>query len=128
MEPENEDGNVEYKLKLDKSSDERIKELITQMRYRCEQGEGECFYNLGVEDNGTLFGLTEEEYQETIKILNIVAEKNNYSVQILTKTPVKGTKVDKNVYEVLIREINNSKYIDIKVCVAGSVDCAKVPH
>ena len=125
MEPEIEDGNVEYKLKLDKSSDDRIKELITQMRYRCEQGEGERFYNLGVEDNGTLFGLTEDEYQETIKILNIVAEKNNYSVQILTKTPVKSTtKVIKNVYEVLIRE-NTSKYIDIKVCVAGSVDCAK---
>lgn len=121
MEPEIEDGNVEYKLKLDKSSDDRIKELITQMRYRCEQGEGECFYNLGVEDNGALFGLTDEEYEETIKILNIVAEKNNYSVQILTKTPVKSKK---NVYEVLIRE-NNSKYIDIKVCVAGAVDAAK---
>ena len=124
MEPENEDGNVEYKLKLDKSSDERIKELISQMRYRCEQGEGECFYNIGVEDNGTLFGLTDEEYKETIKILNIVAEKNNYSVQILTKTPVKDTKVVKNVYEVLIRE-NTSKYIDIKVCVAGHVDAGK---
>ena len=122
MEPENEDGNVEYKLKLDKSSDDRIKELTSQMRYRCEQGEGECFYNLGVEDNGTLFGLTDEEYEETIKILNIIAEKNNYSVQILTKTPVKSK--NKNVYEVLIRE-NNSKYIDIKVCVAGNVDASK---
>jgi elongation factor 1-alpha len=80
MDPENEDGNVEYKLKLDKSSDERIKELITQMRYRCEQGEGECFYNLGVEDNGTLFGLTDDEYQETIKILNIVNLKYIYLI------------------------------------------------
>ena len=121
MNPEQDDGNIEYKLKLISKSDERIQELITQMRFRCMEGNGECFYNLGVEDDGNLVGITNEEYEETIRTLNIIAEKNDYHVQILSKNNVCE---NKNIYEVLIRE-NNNKYIDIKVCVAGNVNASK---
>jgi len=121
MNPEQDDGNIEYKLKLIEKSDERIQELITQMRFRCMEGNGECFYNLGVEDDGNLVGITDEEYEETIRTLNIVAEKNDYHVQILSKNNVCE---NKNIYEVLIRE-NSNKYIDIKVCVAGNVNASK---
>ena len=34
MEPENETGNVEYKLKLLEKDNKRIETLATQMRYR----------------------------------------------------------------------------------------------
>lgn len=122
MNPEQDTGNIEYKLKLINKSDERIKELVSQMRYRCDEGNGECFYNLGVNDDGTLCGLTDDEFQETIKVLNTIAEKNNYSIQVLTKTLVKD---NKNVYEVIVRENNDNKYIDIKVAIAGNVDSSK---
>ena len=62
MEPEKDDGNIEYKLKLLDTSDNRIERLASQMRFRCNEGAGECFYNLGVEDDGSMTGLTQTEY------------------------------------------------------------------
>ena len=122
MEPERADGNVEYKLKLTDKSSYRIEGLATQMRYRCEEGGSECIYNIGVEDDGTMTGITEQEYEESIAILNSAADKNNYTVNLLSTTPTENGRC---VYEVLIRECNEDQYIDIKVAVAGSVDVGK---
>lgn len=122
MTPEKEDGNIEYKLKLLNIDDNRRKHLATQMRHRCIEGDGECFYELGVEDNGKLTGITQDEYDETIKNISLIADKNNYSVSLLSKNLVEN---NKNIYEVLIRERNENKYIDIKVAVAGNCDAGK---
>ena len=122
MDPEKNDGNIEYKLKLVNKNTERIEELATQMRYRCNEGNGECIYNIGVEDNGNILGISDDEFNETIEILKSMAIKNNYSVNLLSKT---DTKDEKKVYEVLVREKNENKYIDIKVAVAGTVDAGK---
>lgn len=122
MEPEKEHGNIEYKLKLVNKTEERINELITQMRYRCNEGGGECIYNIGVEDNGTMTGITEKEYIETINNLKSMAIKNNYSVNLLSEVKINE---DKKIYEIMIREKNENKYIDIKVAIAGNVDAAK---
>ena len=122
MEPENETGNVEYKLKLIEKDYKCIESLATQMRYRCAEGGGECIYNLGVGDDGTLIGITEVEYAETINNINKIATKNNYSVKMLMENNISK---NKKIYEVLIRENNDNKYIDIKVAVAGNVDSGK---
>ena len=122
MIPEKEDGKVEYKLKILNKSPERIERLATQMAYRCNEGGSECIYNIGVEDNGTMAGITKEEYEETLKTLKCVADKNDYSVTLLTTTVIDK---DKNIYEVLVRENNKKSYIDIKIAVAGSVDTGK---
>lgn len=122
MEPEKEDGNVEYKLKLVGATPERIQGLTSQMRYRCDEGGSECIYNLGVEDDGTQTGITEEEYKETIATLEKAVENNNYISTLLSKLKIDDTK---SVYEVLIRENNEEKYTDIKILVAGSVDVGK---
>ena len=122
MEPEKEDGNIEYKLKLIGVSDHRVNELASQMRFRCDEGGSECIYNLGVADNGEEVGITAEEFEETISALNSAADKNNYSVKLLT---TKEITPEKNTYEGLVREINENKYIDIKLAVAGSVDAGK---
>ena len=122
MQPEKEDGNIEYKLKLVNVTQTRVEELATQMRYRCEEGGSECIYNIGVEDDGTQSGLTKCEFQQTFVALNGAADKNNYVVQILSTTKIDD---EKNMYEVLIRENNQDKYSDIKILVAGSVDAGK---
>ena len=62
MDPEKDTGNIEYKLKLIDKDVNKINTLTTQMRYRCLEGNGECIYNIGVEDNGTMTGITYEEY------------------------------------------------------------------
>ena len=109
-----------------------MKALATQMRFRCNEGNGECIYNIGIEDDGTITGITDSEYKETILNINTVANKNNYSVTLLSSNIVKDNSTTqgnanevKKVYEVLIREIVNNKYIDIKVAVTGNVDSSK---
>jgi len=42
--PEKDTGNVEYKWKLVKKSQDRITHLTTQMNYRLTEGGGEAFY------------------------------------------------------------------------------------
>ena len=147
MLPEKEDGNIEYKLKMLNMSESRIERLATQMRYRCDEGGSECIYNLGVEDDGTITGITDDEYQTTIKCIASAAYKNSYTISKLTKTPVsprgagcdpvsprgvgldpvspRGVGLEKNIYEVLIREKNENSYIDVKVAIAGNVDAGK---
>lgn len=122
MEPEKEEGNIEYKLKLMNITPERIERLATQMRYRCTEGGSECIYILGVEDDGTMTGMTSEEYDSTIKCIQAAAQTNSYSVTQLTKNTVGNQRY---VYEVLVREKNTAQYIDVKVSVAGSVDSGK---
>ena len=122
---ENPDGNREYKLKLLDPPDERIQELVSQMRFRCHEGNGECFYNLGVKDDGTLYGISQEDYEKTIDHLNKIAEKNNYSTSVINQFVVRHEPKELKVYEILIREKNDNNYIDIKVCVAGNVDSSK---
>lgn len=122
MEPEQDEGNIEYKLKLVGKSKHRIEGIATQMRYRCEEGGSECIYNIGVEDDGTIVGVTREEYDETLKTLNTAATLNKYVVTQLTSTEVDD---DKSIYEVMVREHNEDKYIDIKVAIAGNVNAGK---
>ena len=50
MNPEKDDGNIEYKLKLIDKTKERVDELSTQMRYRVDEGCGEAIYVIGVTD------------------------------------------------------------------------------
>jgi GTPase len=123
MDPESEDGNIEYKLKLLDVSSNRIEKLASQMRYRCNEGNSECFYNLGVEDDGSMTGINEHEYELTIRCLREAAELNLYHISQLSRTHIKD---DLYVYELHIREVNDvRKYIDLKVTIAGSVDCGK---
>ena len=124
FEPECEEGNVEYKWKLTDESAERVARLASQMRYRCNEGGSECIYRLGVEDDGTTTGLTADEYASTMRCIERAAKMNSYSIQPLSETPV-SKQGERRVYEISIREENQDSYIDVKVAIAGSVDCGK---
>ena len=108
MEPEKNDGNIEYKLKLINKSSERIEELATQMRYRLNEGHGECFYIIGVKDNGNIQGITEDEFNISDNILKDIANKLDVNITLLSSKDITSSK---KMYEYLIREKNN-KYID----------------
>ena len=54
---EKEEGHIEYKWKLLAPDNERMQHLLTQMLWRLEEGNGRCFYEIGVSDNGELTGL-----------------------------------------------------------------------
>ena len=54
LEPESDEGNVEYKLRLKDPSTMRFQQLVTQMKFRLSEGNGECFYYLGEPTNDPL--------------------------------------------------------------------------
>jgi GTPase len=120
LDEEKDDGNIEYKRELLNLNEDKINKRMTQMKYRVYEGSGEAFYFIGVMDNGTLLGLNETEYIESVRNLELIATRINCSV-------IKITESNKNNFyigEFLIREKDNS-YIDIKIGVAGNVDSGK---
>jgi GTPase len=121
--PEDHYGNIEYKRSLVDKSDNRIACIATQMRMRLHEGHGEAIYVIGVDDDGSIVGVNDDEFTESFNNLTIAADTNTYSMTILTSKDVPKTK--KKVYEILVRENNEQKYIDIKVAVAGNVDSGK---
>ena len=120
--PEQEFGNVEYKTSLVSKSQDRIQGIASQMRFRVDQGEGEAIYVIGVSDDGSPVGVTDDEFTESFNNLCLAAGENNYSVTVLVTKTLKNSN---KICELLVREKNEQKYIDIKVAVAGTVDAGK---
>ena len=59
-----------------------------------------------------------------MRCIERAAKMNSYSIHPLSETPV-SKQGERRVYEISIREENQDSYIDIKVAIAGSVDCGK---
>lgn len=115
-------GNTEYKWKLIGLDNDRFEKLVSQLKYRIIEGGGEAFYLIGIKDDGTFAPLDDDQYQESVDNLEKMAKRITCEKYEITKK-----KVDNGwIGEFLIREINtNNNYVDVKIAVAGSVDCGK---
>ncbi|KAF7326637.1 GTP-binding protein 2 [Mycena venus] len=71
--PEQDDGNVEYKLQLLSPSPARFARLVTQMKWRLLEGGGQAYYELGVADSGMLVGLPRAELEQSLETLDAMA-------------------------------------------------------
>ncbi|KAJ3122370.1 GTP binding protein [Nowakowskiella sp. JEL0407] len=69
-----EEGNIEYKFKLITPDPSRIVHLSTQLAWRLTEGNGVCYYEIGVGDDGEIIGLDEFELTETLRNLKLMAE------------------------------------------------------
>ncbi len=58
------------------------------MRYRLREGNGEAFYYIGVEDNGTAKGLKKEEMLSSLKTICLMA--NNSKADCILLKWMKG--------------------------------------
>jgi GTPase len=126
--PEIEEGNVEYKLKLVKPTPSRLEHLVTQMKWRLQEGQGEAIYQIGVEDCGLLAGLTDDEMKASLETLNTMASKLGATLSILRERQVDTTSgvPEKRVAEVLVRLVPESQqFIDLRLAVLGNVDAGK---
>ncbi|PSN51832.1 GTP-binding protein 2 [Blattella germanica] len=101
--PEPQVGNVEYKLKLVNPSKQRFEHLVTQMKWRLREGQGEAIYEIGVEDNGVLTGLAEYEMTLSLQTLQQMA----YKLGATTTVP------------------DDQHNIEVRVAVMGSADAGK---
>ena len=73
MNPENDFGNCEYKRHLLNSDEEKLAKRTTQLVYRLKQGQGKAIYFIGIDDDGSFYGLTREQIEESISNLKLMA-------------------------------------------------------
>uniref|UniRef100_H3CGL9 GTP binding protein 2b n=1 Tax=Tetraodon nigroviridis TaxID=99883 RepID=H3CGL9_TETNG len=126
--PEAEEGNIEYKLKLVNPTQYRFEHLATQLKWRLQEGRGEAVYQIGVEDNGLLVGLTEADMRASLKTLKRMAEKVGADITLLREREVDYDQ-DRNtrkIAEVLVRKVpDDQQFLDLRVAVLGNVDSGK---
>lgn len=127
--PEAEEGNIEYKLKLVNPSASRFEHLVTQMKWRLREGQGEAIYEIGVEDNGLLVGLTEDELQASLETVQRMADRLDATITILRQREVDDD-IDvggrRKACELLVRRVpDDQQFIDLRVAVLGNVDAGK---
>ncbi|XP_056291868.1 GTP-binding protein 2-like [Pseudoliparis swirei] len=125
--PEAEEGNIEYKLKLVNTTQYRFEHLATQMKWRLQEGRGEAVYQIGVEDNGMLAGLSEEDLRTSLNTLHKLAEKVGAEITVLREREVDDdSDVPRKIAEVLIRKVpDDQQFLDLRVAVLGNVDAGK---
>uniref|UniRef100_A0A8C1XY94 GTP-binding protein 2 n=1 Tax=Cyprinus carpio TaxID=7962 RepID=A0A8C1XY94_CYPCA len=125
--PEAEEGNIEYKLKLVDPTQYRFEHLATQMKWRLQEGRGEAVYQIGVEDNGLLVGLTEEDMKASLKTLRRMAERVGADITVLREREVDYDSDEPHrIAEVLIRKVpDDQQFLDLRVAVLGNVDSGK---
>lgn len=124
--PEEDEGNVEYKLKLVNPSPSRFQHLVTQMKWRLREGQGEAIYEIGVEDDGRCTGLTEREMEASMSTLRRMALELNASITVLRERSFCESDQSCSVAEILIRRIaDHQQFIDLRVAVLGAADAGK---
>lgn len=139
--PEPEQGNIEYKLKLINPSSQRFEHLVTQMKWRLREGHGEAIYQIGVEDNGKLTGLTKEDMKASLKTLNDMAARLGATTRILRQrfansknknmSTCSNNKDEKQVAEVLVKKLrkgdreDQDSIVDLRLAVTGAQDAGK---
>ncbi|XP_011879422.1 PREDICTED: GTP-binding protein 2 [Vollenhovia emeryi] len=143
--PEPEQGNIEYKLKLINPSSQRFEHLVTQMKWRLREGHGEAIYQIGVEDNGRLAGLTKEEMKASLKTLKDMASRLGATIRVLRERIATSSasktlasqnnnnnkKEEKKVAEVLVKKLrkddreDQDSIVDLRLAVTGAQDAGK---
>lgn len=101
--PEHFEGNIEYKrhlcseeLKfLDDNYSIRFHQLITQLKYRLNEGNGVAVYYIGVDDDGSFYKLTREE--------RILSLSNLKKMVIFLEVEIKNIVYKENYLKVVIK-------------------------
>ena len=120
--PEQYYGNLEYKLKLIHTSNDRLEGLTTQMKFRLQEGHGECYYMIGVEDNGNPIGLSETELKESLETLKIISDKLGAKFCILNEHQ---GKIGKFAEVIITFENSNLDKMEIKIGLIGEESSGK---
>ena len=82
LEPEVEEGCHEYKRHLVNPSPERFEELVTQLKWRLAEGQGEAIYEIGVEDDGTLLGLSDTDLRASYDTLKRMVRRCRLTISL----------------------------------------------
>jgi len=120
--PEIEEGNIEYKRQIHNLSNEKIIKFKTQMLWRMKEGKinsgmEEAIYHIGIEDDGSISGVSIESVNESLSNLHKIGQ--------LCKTEIFSTQIHHTnngvIAIVKIRKINDHVTVnDMRVCLLGA--------
>ncbi len=134
---EDDEGNVEYKWKLVRPTEERLQQLITQLHFRLGEGGNEAIYEIGVEDDGTPRGLSDDDLDCSLQTLERMCKALECDSKVLRIR--EGADAGNKCAEVMIRRVYsstgdaagstgstlNSEKVEVRVAVIGNVDSGK---
>lgn len=106
-----------FQLKLVNPSSSRLEHLVTQMKWRLQEGQGEAIYKIGVEDNGIMAGLSKEELDSSLNTLDTMASKLGAHTTMLRHRLVDTGEGNppKQVAEVMVRRVAADQ--QVRLCV-----------
>lgn len=120
LDPEIEEGNIEYKRYLINLDSNRFEQLSTQMKWRLAEGNNEAIYYLGIDDNGKPFNMTKKEIKETLFNFTKLVNDNNAEIIYF----------DKNIYDdftyfkITIRK-KQKIFLEVRVVLLGDSQSGK---
>lgn len=123
-----EEGNIEYKQRLDKKDLFKIKKMASQMLWRLNEGKNICgnyvaHYYIGINDDGSIENLSEDIIDASIKILENVCCKCNAEITFTDKIKINDCN--------FVAQVSITKYIvgdrlnDARVCFLGPCNHGK---
>lgn len=81
--PENDVGNIEYKIHVIKLNSKRFNKFVTQMNWRMYEGNGICFYHIGIPDDGTPRGISYQYMKESLQNIESVCNYLKFDYDLL---------------------------------------------
>jgi len=98
-----------------------IEDLLSQLQWKLNEGNGETLYDIGANEDGSLGGLNDEELNVSMENLIMLAKKLHCECSLVCIRP--GD--EGNVALMLVRENKKGRYLDIRISVCGNVDSGK---
>lgn len=83
LDPESDEGNVEYKIHILDLDSKRFNRLATQMKWRVSEGKGHCFYYIGFTDEGNARGISHTCMKKSIENLTNISNYLRYTHEIV---------------------------------------------
>ena len=124
-------GNVEYKLKLIDPSPARLEGLVTQLKWRLAEGCGEAIYEIGVEDDGSLRGISDDEMNASLKTLKTMCDRLDASMLVRHRRRVPVTRSHqrraehRTVAEVVVRMLADQSKCETRIAFLGCTQAGK---
>jgi GTPase len=126
-----EEGNIEYKLRLDSKDEKGVGKLAIQMNWRLGEGKFitgkyEAYYYIGICDDGSIGNISEDILNNSLDILKIAVKKCSAEIANIDKINIKHDNKDVVVAEVLIQKKAIGRFIkETRVCLLGATGHGK---
>lgn len=92
-------GPTEYKRKISKLPPQRFRRLVTQLRFRLQEGFGKATYFIGVDDDGKVSNIDDATLRTSIRTFRNMVKFAGAEVAEVTKLKSKD---DKTYFKVCV--------------------------